>query len=224
MMKFYLLTDSLAIFKKDLTSSRRSYVHIVIMLTFTLSTLSLIFFSLSGEKLPPNVQATLFWVIVFFSSMLSLNKLFQTEALSLTLPLLKVYTDAQAVFLGKFFFAFFILTLLLLFLTPLFCIFTDSFPLNLPLFSLIAIGTILGLAVIATVIAYMCTEISVFSGGLLHILIFPLILPLLLPAITLSTDAFTGANVNLSFLFGMYAYDIVIFLSASILFDYLLEV
>ena len=59
------------------------------------------------------------------------------------------------------------------------------------------------------------------KGGLFPILLFPVTLPVFLPAIRLTEIALTGAPVDSSLLVVMSAFDAILILAASILYDYL---
>ena len=57
------------------------------------------------------------------------------------------------------------------------------------------------------------------QNGLLSILMLPVLLPILLPAIVLTAGCFTG-DVNGSYLVGMFLYDAIMTIAASLLFDF----
>ncbi|MBQ3435374.1 MAG: hypothetical protein IJG24_10090, partial [Selenomonadaceae bacterium] len=59
------------------------------------------------------------------------------------------------------------------------------------------------------------------KGGLFPILLFPITLPIFLPAIALTEQSFTGGAFDASSLIVVAAFDAILILASSILYDYL---
>ena len=72
----------------------------------------------------------------------------------------------------------------------------------------------IGLAVAGTFLAALSAGAGVRSG------LFPVTLPVLLPAVAVTAEVFGGTEARISHLGGMGAYDLILMLGASLLFDY----
>lgn len=208
------------VLRKEFTTGWRFRAAWTVMLMFALTTLACVSLAMQGSGLEPRLAAALFWVIIFFSSLAGADRVFADEASSGTLLALRIYGSAQAVLFGKMLYTLCILLLLGIIIAPLYLIFMNITVVLPFVFILTLLLGIAGVAAAGTLIAALTTGASV-HGGLFSILILPVILPVFLPAIFLTTGAFGGAMVKLSYLGGMALYDLVLTVGASVLFDYL---
>jgi heme exporter protein B len=206
---------------KELQTEYRSREAIGSLLLFSLTTLSAVSMTIGSQVLSPRFLAVLFWIVLFFSAMAGLSRVFLQEQSSGTIYTLRAYGGAQPILFGKFLYNFVLLNLLSLFLLPLFLAFlnTDVYHLKLLLLVLLAGNT--GMAVITTLLASLIIQAQ-SQGALFTIISFPLLLPVLLFCIQLTTAAFTpeptAAMQPLLFLF---VYDLVMLGISSVLFDYI---
>ena len=99
------------IVRKDLKSEFRTRYSLNAIFMIALVTLTIISFSVGQFSLAGKVKASLLWIIIFFSSMAGLAQIFVKEEESNTSNALKLVTNSNVIFLGKFLF-----NLLLLFL------------------------------------------------------------------------------------------------------------
>ncbi|MBR6267364.1 MAG: heme exporter protein CcmB [Selenomonadaceae bacterium] len=207
------------VFQKELLAGMRFKAAWSTIFMFALTTLSCVSLALQGVALEPKLQAVLFWIVLFFSSMTGMDRCFADEEMSGTLFSLKLYGKAQAVLFGKMIYMFFLLLLLALFVSLLFFIFLDVGFVSITEFLAVAFAGILGLSGSGTFIAALTTGASVKSG-LFSVLMLPVILPIFLPAIFLTGMVFSGDPIQFSHLGGMLLYDLLLMVGASVLFDY----
>jgi len=208
------------ILQKELKTEFRSHYAISSLLMFSLTTLSVITMSIANQALDAKFLAILFWIILFFSAMAGLSRVFLQEQVSGTIHTLRAYGTSQPVLLGKFIYNFLLLNVLTLFLLPLFIILLNVEIYHPFFLLLILLAGNAGIAIVTTLTASMI----IYTQGqtsLFTILSFPIILPIFLLCIQLTE---TTLNPNLftmqrQLLF-VGAYDMVLIGVASILFDY----
>lgn len=207
------------VFRKEITMGMRFRASWLTMLMFSLTTLSCVSLALQGGVPEPELQAALLWIILFFSAMTGVDRLFLDEEMGGTLPLLRIYASSQGVLFGKMLYALFLLSLMTLFVVMLFLIFMGAEVTEAAtFFSILALGAV-GLAGAGTVIAALAAGAGVRSG-LFPVLMLPVLLPVLLPAIGATSEVFGGKAVTWAHLGGMAFYDVLLILGASVLFDY----
>jgi heme exporter protein B len=206
---------------KDLKSEFRTRYALNAIFMFALTTLTVVSFSFGALNLNPKMTSSLFWLVIFFSSMSGLAQVFVKEEESRTVNLLRLVADPLTVFLGKFLFNLVLLLLLEVVIVPLFVILMNLSILNLWLFFSILILGSLGLASATTIIAAIVSRARV-KGALFAVLSFPILLPLLVAAIdgtwlSLKGDTFSAGWNDLRLLISY----LVVMLAASILlFDF----
>ncbi len=209
------------VFRKELTAGMRFKAAWLTMLMFALTTLACVSLSLGGASPEPEVAAALLWVILFFSAMTGVDRLFDDEEMSGTLLALRIYGSPQPVLFGKMLYGGTLLLAVTVFVVFLFLLFMDiSFPLYGFFFLLPALLLgVIGLAVAGTFLAALSAGAGVRSG-LFPVLMLPVTLPVLLPAVAVTAEVFGGTEARISHLGGMGAYDLILMLGASLLFDY----
>lgn len=218
---FYNLHKIRLILEKELRTEWRSPHTIVSLLMFSITTLSVISLAFGGLPLEPQILALLFWIVLFFSAMAGLSRVFLAEESGGTIFTLRVYASAQPVLLGKCLYNFLLLTLLSLILLPLFMVFLQAeiFHTGL-LLSILVLGNA-GIAVVTTFLAAVIIQAQSRST-LFTVLSFPLLLPILLYCIRLTEITLQPfALPSFEPLLFLAAYDIVMLGIASILFDFI---
>lgn len=207
------------IFLKELVSGMRFKAAWSAVFMFALTTLSCVSLALQGAALEPELQAALLWIVLFFSSVTGVDRSFAEEEMSGTLAILKIYGSAQGVLFGKMLYSLFLLMALSIFVILLFFILLDVGTVRIPEFLAVILAGILGLAGAGTFIAALTTGASVKSG-LFSVLMLPVILPVFLPSIFLTASIFGGSSIQPAHLGGVYLYDLLLMVGASVLFDY----
>ena len=210
----------LAIVRKDFLLNLRRRAAFAAMMMFALTATASLSLSTGGALLDEKFLAAILWVVIFFAAGAGLAGTFDDEAQAGTLPTLKLYGDAQAILFGKMFVALLSLVALSIFILPIFCVLFDVGVEKIFLLLATVLLGLIGLAAAGTLTAALTTSAAV-KGGLFPILLFPVTLPLFLPAIRLTEISFTAAQVDSSLLVAVAAFDAILILASSILYDYL---
>ncbi|MBR0103488.1 MAG: heme exporter protein CcmB [Selenomonadaceae bacterium] len=216
----FLFEQVAAILRKDFLIGLRRRATFAAMMMFALTAVASLSLSTGGAFVEPNFLAALLWVVIFFAASAGIAGTFDDEAQAGTLPTLKLYADAQAILFGKMLYVFLSLTMLTIFILPIFLILFDVAVENFPLLSLTILLGLIGIAAAGTLTAAITTSATV-KGGLFPILLFPITLPIFLPAIALTEQSFTGGAFDASSLIVVAAFDAILILASSILYDYL---
>lgn len=198
-------SKSLSVFSKDIKSELRTRYAINAILMFAIVTVFAVSWAVGGAGLSPVIQASLIWIVIYFSSLSGLAQSFVKEEESRTAIALRLYSPAEAVLGGKLIFNLVLLFVLNFITVPLFIVFIGFDVANVPLFlTMLAVGS-LGLVVVTTLVAAIISKASV-KGALFAVLSFPLVLPLLVEAISGTKKAmapgigFAGARIELQVL------------------------
>lgn len=218
--KSNFLRATAAIFWKDFLVGLRRRATFATMTMFSLTTIAALSLAMRGAVVEENFLSALLWVVIFFASSAGISGTFDDEQQAGTLPTLKLYAEPQAILFGKMFFVFAQLFALTIFLLPTFLILFDCEVARAEIFLATIFFGIIGFSATGTLIAAI-TSSAFVKGGLFPILFFPIILPIFLQGIQLTEAAFTGANFFAENFFMLAAYDLILIIAASILFDYL---
>ncbi len=181
-----------AVFNKDIKSELRTRYAINAILLFAVVTVFAVSFAMarSGGLIPPVLQSSLLWIVIYFSSLSGLAQSFIKEEESKTAIALRLYAPAGSVFGGKLIFNLALLFAMNIITIPLFAIFLNLDIVSYPLFfSVILLGS-LGMVGTTTLVAAIISKASV-KGALFAVLSFPLLLPVLMMAISGTQKALT---------------------------------
>jgi heme exporter protein B len=176
-------SKAFAVFVKDLKSELRTRYAINAIFMFALVTVFAVSWAIGGVGLDIILQASLLWIVIYFSSLSGLSQSFVKEEESKTALALRLYCPASAVLGGKMIFNLILLFVLNLLTIPAFGIFVGLDIHNFSLFIIIIILGSLGIVSTTTIIAAIISKASV-KGALFAVLSFPLILPLMVLAIS----------------------------------------
>jgi len=192
-----LVNEVLAILNKDLVSEFRTKVALNAIFLFSLTVLFLVSFVVGPYKIrtldQPAILSAWLWIIVFFSGMSGLDRVFVKEEETSTAPGLQLAARSSAVFLGKFLFNLCLMGMMGAVVTPLYIVLME-FSIASPLyFAAEVFFGILGMTTGVTLIAAMVAKARM-KGALFSILSFPIIIPLLLVAIEGTSKAATGIS------------------------------
>ena len=192
------------------------------MALFAITALLALSMALGGAVLEPPLLAALLWTFLFFAASMGLGGTFAGDEASGALLALRVYGAGQAVLAGKTAFAFLTLAALAIVLVPLFFVLLDASctaPLLLLATLVCGLAGLAGAGTLLSALTVGAAARQTSAGGLLPVLLLPVILPVFLPAITLTSAALGGREAGLSMLVGMGLYDLLLIVSASLLFD-----
>jgi len=191
---------------------------------FVIVTISIIRFSIGNEKIETEILSGLLWIVIFFSAISGLARVFIKEEEKETSFALKLSTDTNSIFLGKFFFNLILTFGLNIVILILYTVITNF---NIGNFSGFVITVLLGnigLVASSTIIAAIISKANT-KGTLYPVLAFPILLPLLLTVIDATKLASSGeptGNLMEDFQI-LIAYSIVVITASLILFRFIWE-
>jgi len=217
-----LAIKSLAVFKKDVLSEFRTRYAIGAILMFALVTVVAVGFASARIIIEKNMQAILFWLVIYFASVAGLGQSFIKEEESRTALALRIYAPASAIFAGKYLFNLLLLIFLEAIIVPIYAGLIGLEISCAELFVMVLIMATLGLAGSTTIIGAIISKASI-KGALFAVLSFPIVLPLLIMAISGTQKAL---NSNLELADGLaelkvlLSYAVVMTVAGFMLFDY----
>lgn len=186
------VNKAFAVFNKDVKSELRTRYAINAILLFAVVTVFAVSFAMArtGGSMNTVLQASLLWVVIYFSSLSGLAQSFVKEEESKTAAALRLYGPSSSIFAGKLLFNLAILLVMNLITIPLFSIFLSLDVASFSLFiAVIFIGS-LGMVGTTTLVAAIISKASI-KGALFAVLSFPLLLPVLMMAISGTRKALT---------------------------------
>jgi len=191
---------------------------------FVVITISIIRFSLGDEKAEDTILSGLFWIVIFFTAISGLSRVFIKEEETGTSLALKLSAGATEVFLGKLFFNFVLTFSLNMVIFFLFSIITGIRINNFFAFALTVILGNFGIVSASTIIAAIIAKAN-SKGTLYPVLAFPVLLPLLITMIDATKLASEGVpTVELMGNFQiLVSYTVVITVVSLFLFRFIWE-
>jgi heme exporter protein B len=195
------------------------------VILFILVCISLIVFATSGITLKEPLQAAFIWIIIFFTAMTSLSRVFIYEEERGTIDFLKLNAKSTNIFLGKLLFNSILAISTSIIITLFFVIMVGDFIMRTPL---IYITTLLfgslAIASSTTILSAIITKAAT-KNSLLPILSFPILLPIILIAIdntrlSLEGWEFSESVSNLSMLI---SYTGIVTVASFLLFNFIWE-
>lgn len=219
-----LLASAFAVFRKDLTSEWRTRTAVSTLLLFAFAVLVLVGYAVGPATISPEdrpvVHSVLLWIVVFFSAMTGLSRVFVKEEETGTASALRLTASPPAVFLGKLLANVLLLLLVLVLVVPLFLAMMSFGVKSWPLFLSVLLLGGLGLASASTFTAAIVSKAAA-KGALFPVLAIPLLLPPLVAAVTgtriAATDPELAAGAEVIKL--LIAYDGVVTTASFLLFD-----
>jgi len=214
---------SYALFKKDINSELRTRYAINALAMFIIVTLSIILFSIGNERISSSLTGGLFWVIIFFTSMSGLSRVFVSEEERGTSLTLQLIAAPSTVFSGKLLFNLILVFAMNTVIAILYSALFNTFVLkNFALFLTSFILSNIGLAFASTIIAAIISKAGA-KGTLYPVLSFPILLPLILTSVQLTLFAMDGTSFETAKfeLAIVGCYDVIIFTVSYLLFDFI---
>jgi heme exporter protein B len=213
----------LAVFKKDILSEVRTRYAINSLVMFVIVTISVILFSVGSESIAPNLTGGLFWVVVFFTAMSGLARVFVTEEERGTTLTLRLLAKPSAIYLGKLLFNITLIFSMNSIIALLYSMMFDSFVIKSKdvFFVAFMLGN-LGIATASTILAAIIAKAS-SKGTLYPVLSFPILLPLILILINLSKSCIDGTSFveSQTELFMLVCYNVLMITASLLLFDFI---
>ncbi len=218
--KLNLLDCIWAIMVKDGICEFRTRYAVSALFMFALISLASISMSIGAASLPVDITAALLWVLLFFCAMAGLSRVFVQEEEAGTIMALQIYGPGQAVLFGKLLFNIFMLLVLTILIIPLFIIFLNVDIYHWPVFIVVLILGDIGIAAASTITAAMVAKTQ-GKNALFTVLTFPILLPQFLSSISATAKILMNSKPDMSDILFMAAYNMVLMIASSIVFDYL---
>jgi heme exporter protein B len=158
---------------------------------FVIITISIIRFSIGNEKVDDTILSGLFWIVIFFTAISGLSRVFIKEEETGTSLALKLSAGATEVFIGKLLFNFVLTFSLNMVIFFLFSIITGIRINNFFAFAITVILGNFGIVSASTIIAAIIAKAN-SKGTLYPVLAFPVLLPLLITMIDATKLAAEG--------------------------------
>jgi len=217
-----LITSTLAIVSKDIRSELRTRYAMNALLMFIVTSVATILFALREDEVSTDVLSGMFWVVIFFTAMSGLSRIFVSEEERGTTMTLQLVASPSVVYFGKLIFNCGLtlalssaVTILYLVVFPAFIIKTTA------IFTLTIFLGSLGFAAAATIIAAIIAKANT-KGTLYPVLSFPILIPLLMTVMkstarALDGEIFTAALGEFQIL---ASYLMIMVAGSYLLFDY----
>jgi heme exporter protein B len=167
-----------AVFWREALTELRSRFALNAIGMFALATLMVVGYS-AGSNVSHKMLAALLWLILLFSAMTGLSRVFVREVEARTQDALRLTSDPTALMLGKMAFNGALLGLVQLIIVPLYAMMTGLPVRDMGLFlAMMALGN-LGMAVSSAVLAAIVAKAGA-RNALFPVLALPILIPLLL--------------------------------------------
>ncbi len=216
------LSSTYAIVAKDIKSELRLRYAVNALVMFIVTSVATILFALRFDRPSPALYAGMFWVVVFFTGMSGLSRIFVSEEERGTTLTLRLVSAPSPVYFGKLLFncclTLFLsasVTILYLLAFPGFVI--QSYDIFLSTVVLGSLGFASAVTILAAIIARAQTR-----GTLFPVLSFPILIPLLMTVMDATDRALQGDELAEAFgdLRVLIGYIMVMVAGSYLLFDY----
>jgi heme exporter protein B len=216
------LAKTIALVSKDVRSELRTRYALNALLMFVVTSVATILFALREDQASPEILAGMYWVVVFFSAMSGLSRIFVSEEEKGTALTLQLIASPTVVYVGKLLFNCGLTLLLTLSVTILYLLIFPGFVVgSYAIFAATWFLGSLGFASAATIIAAIIARANT-RGTLYPVLSFPILIPLLMTVMratirALADEPFTNALGEMQVL---VSYVLVMTGGSYLLFDY----
>ncbi|HPO54602.1 MAG: ABC transporter permease [Ignavibacteriales bacterium] len=211
------------LFRKDLFSEIRNRYAINSLAMFIIVTISVILFSVGEETISDYLSGGLYWVVVFFTGMSGLARVFVSEEERGTTLTLQLIARPETVLSGKLIFNLVLTLAMNIVITFLYSALFPAFVIkSLMLFFITFILGTLGIAISSTIIAAIISKAG-SKGTLYPVLSFPILLPLILILINLTKISMDGTPFGEAIMDVLFlaSYDVVMLSVSYLLFDFI---
>jgi len=216
-------SKSYNLFLKDFKSELRTRYAINALAMFIIVAISVILFSVGNEKISTSLTGGLFWVVIFFTAMSGLSRVFVSEEERGTALTLQLIAAPSTVFTGKLIFNIALVFTMNTIIAVLYSAIFETFIIkNFSLFLASFVLGNIGLAAASTIIAAIIAKAGA-KGTLYPVLSFPILLPLILTSVQLTLFSLDGisferAKFELAI---VVSYDIIMLTASYMLFDFI---
>ena len=220
----YLAKQSIAVFKKELSSEFKTRSSLSAVALFILTTVTISALAIAGQHPSTEVYSGLLWIIMFFSAMTGLSKVFVSESERGTSFILQLTVQSSSVYFGKLLYNTILSLAINLFSVLLYLVFINSNSIAMPLeFALVTTLAALGLSASTTIISALISRAG-SKNSLFAVLSFPIVLPLIILGLDLTIAAFSGSDENwINGFLQLIAYSGILIVLSYMLFDFVWE-
>ena len=188
-------TETYAVVEKDVRSELRTRYALNALLMFVITAVSTILFALRSDNPSIELLSGMYWVVIFFTAMSGLSRIFVSEEERGTVMVLQLVAAPSVVYFGKLLFNSCLTLLLTAAVTVLYVIAFPGFTIKSPdVFSMVVLFGSLGFAASATIIAAIIAKAGA-RGTLYPVLSFPILIPLLMTVMNGTTRALAGESM-----------------------------
>ncbi|HEY6950893.1 MAG TPA: heme exporter protein CcmB [Bacteroidota bacterium] len=215
-------TATYALIEKDVRSELRTRYALNALLMFVVTAVSTILFALRSDNPSVELLSGMYWVVIFFTAMSGLSRIFVSEEERGTVLVLQLIASPSVVYFGKLLFNSALTLVLTTAVTVLYMLFFPGFLIKSYdiLFCTVLFGS-LGFAASATIIAAIIAKAGA-RGTLYPVLSFPILIPLLMTVMTATARALAGEPLSnaIGELQVLVGYLLVMVAGSFLLFDY----
>lgn len=211
-----------AVVSKDVRSELRNRYAINALTMFVVMAVATILFALRSETPGPATLAGMYWVVVYFSAMSGLARVFVSEEERGTSLTLQLTTSSGALYAGKLIVNGLLTLFLTVSVTILYLLTFPTFVLESPgIFAATVLLSSVGFSASATILAAIIAKAN-SRGTLYPVLAFPILIPLLMTVMNATELAVSGAGWKdaLPDLQVLLGYDLIMVAGSFLLFDY----
>lgn len=217
------MKEIIGIFYKEIFSEFRTKSAIATIALFIITTITIIGIGIGNEPINSQIAGGILWVVMFFSAMTGLSKIFIQEEERNTSLFIMVNADSSSIYFGKLIYNTLLSILINFFTIVLFLFFLNQVKIiSWEIFILTMFLTSIGLSSATTIISALISKAS-SKNALFPVLSFPVLLPLVFIGLNLTIDAIEGTNLanSLNDINLLVAYNGIIILLSYFLFDYI---
>ncbi len=211
-----------AVISKDVRSEIRNRYAINALVMFILTAVATILFALRSDTPSQETLAGMYWVVVFFSAMSGLSRIFVSEEERGTSLVLQLSTRPAALFAGKLIVNTLLTLLLTLSVSVLYIVTFPGFDIrSFDVFALTVLLGSTGFAASSTILAAIIAKAN-SRGTLYPVLAFPILIPLLMTVMKATERALAGDGLGTAWpdLQVLIGYNLIMIAGSFLLFDY----
>lgn len=185
-------TNTYALIEKDVRSEVRTRYALNALLMFIVTAVSTILFALRSDNPSAELLSGVYWVVIFFTAMSGLSRIFVSEEERGTVMVLQLIASPSVVYFGKLLFNSALTLLMTTAVTGLYVVVFPGFVIKSYelMFLTVFLGS-LGFAASATIIAAIIAKAGA-RGTLYPVLSFPVLIPLLMTVMNATSRALAG--------------------------------
>lgn len=217
------MKEIIGIISKEVFSEFRTKSSLATVGLFIVTAITIIGIGIGNEQINNQIAGGLLWVVMFFSSMVGLSKIFIQEEERGTSMFLLIQANSGYIYFGKLIYNTLLSLFINFFTILLFLFFLNQVSIHSwEVFILTMLLSSIGLAAATTIISALISKAG-SKNALFPVLAFPVLLPLIFIGISLTIDSIEGislakASNNLNMLVVYSGLNIIL---SYYLFDYI---